>query len=348
MNYYFSRKNNIELIVFNKYTIDKNGVIRNDKGNAMAYRTNKGGYYTCGVYDDNGKQRQILVGRTLASTFLGPPPTPEHTVDHKNKNTGDDTLDNIRWLCKSGQSKNRVIPETLKTAFVVVKNGEEKTVKEWVEHLKGQKLFGREYSKDMIKRYAREKQYGFLYKKYSNLPEEVWKEIVGSNNKSGRWEISNMNRVKYITKHAENVLSGERLGLTSGYPIIRINGRIWLCHILAFLTFFPEDYAAKKSTEMILHEDDDKTDFRPQKLRLGTRSVNAIDARVNGKYDGTKTAWTKCASYVNDKLEKEYESQDAAVKYLRNTNHPKASFGNISMALNGYRKSAYGRTWKLL
>ena len=114
------------------------------------------------------------------------------------------------------------------------------------------------------------------------------------------------------------------------------------------MTFFPEDYAAKKSTEMILHEDDDKTDFRPQKLRLGTRSVNAIDARVNGKYDGTKTAWTKCASYVNDKLEKEYESQDAAVKYLRNTNHPKASFGNISMALNGYRKSAYGRTWKLL
>jgi hypothetical protein len=44
---------------------------------------------------------------------------------------------------------------------------------------------------------------------------------------------------------------------------------------------------------MVLHEDDDKEDFRPHKLRLGTRSDNAKDAHDNGKFDSTKRTWVK-------------------------------------------------------
>lgn len=242
--------------------------------------------------------------------------------------------------------------ETLKSAYIVVKDEDEKTIKEWVAHLKDEKnSFGREYTTIMIKKYAQKRQHGFSYKEYPNLPGEVWKKIIDSETTKGFWEISDLNRVKYITKYAENVLSGERLGLKSdGYPRIAINNKNRLCHIISFMTFFPEEYANKKPDEMILHEDDNKMDFRPHKLRIGTKSDNGVDAHNNGKYDGTKSKRMKCSSYIDNILEKEYESQSDAERYLKSIGFEKASKGKINEALRAYREGEtirrYGRTWK--
>jgi hypothetical protein len=346
---YYSK--NGTLTVFNKYTIE-NGVIKNAKGEPIAYRKNKDKYNICRVTDNNGKRRHISVGRAIASTMYGPPPTPAHTADHKDKNRGNDTDDNIRWLCKSGQSNNQDRPETTKTAFLVDRYGDnEKTINEWVDYLnsKGEKNhMGHEYTAGMINHYAIRKQHGFSYKEYPDLPDEIWKEIIDSRNRKGHWEVSDMNRVKYVTNHAENVLSGDRLGINNGYPNICINGKKWYCHILSFMTFFPEEYANKKSNEMILHEDDDPLDFRPHKLRLGTQSDNRIDAHDNGKYDGTKRERMKCVSYIDGVYEIMHDSQSDAVKYLRHIGYKKASDGSISKALNDKCKSAYDRTWKKL
>jgi len=340
------------LMVFNKYTTE-NGVIKNAKGEPMAYSKNKNKYNTCNVTDDNGKERTILVGRAIASTMYGPPPTLEHTADHIDRNRDNDTDDNIRWATRLDQNTNQDRPETFKTAFGIIRYGEERTVKEWVDYFnsRGEKNpFGREYTKYMIIHYAQKKQHGFSYKEYPDLPGEIWKEIVDSKNTQGRWKISNMNRVKYVTKHAENVLSGDRLGLLADYPFVGINGKQWLCHILAFMTFFPDEYANKKPDEIILHEDDDSLDFRPHKLRLGTHSENRIDAYNNGKYDGTKSARMKCVSYIDGVYELMHDSQSDAAKYLRHIGYKKASVGGINNALNDKRKSnfAYGRTWKLI
>ena len=341
------------LAEFKKYTID-NGVIKNAKGEPIAYSQNKAGYNTCSVTDDNGKKRNLRVARAIASTIYGPPPTLAHTADHKDKNRENDTDDNIRWLCKKGQSLNQDRPETFKTAFLVDRYGEnEKTVNEWADYLnsRGEKNpFDREYTKGMINKYAQNKQHGFEYKKYPDLPGEIWKEIIDSKNKKGRWEVSDMNRFKYITNHVENVLSGDRLGLNNGYPTVTINEKQWKCHILAFMTFFPEEYANKKPDEMVLHEDDDRLDFRPHKLRLGTRSENGKDAHNNGKYDGTKTARMKCVSYIDGVYELMHDSQHDAMRYLRHIGYKKASNGGISNALNDKSTSniAYGRTWKLI
>ena len=299
------------------------------------------------MFEESGKQRKIRVGRAVASTFLGPPPTSEHTVDHIDRDPENDTLENIRWLCRYGQRVNQVRPETYKDTFIVVKGGVEKTAKEWVDLLKDEKnSFGRDYTDNMIKHYARKKQYGFEYKEYQDLPGEVWKKITNSDNRIGRWEISNMNRVKYITNHAENVIYGECLGLMSGYPTISINGKQWHCHILSFMTFFPHDWADKKPDEIVLHEDDDRLDFRPHKLRIGTFSQNGIDAHDNSKYDGKKSARIKCASYINGILEKEHESLTAAMTYLKSQGIERASYQSISQALGGKQRTAYSRIWK--
>jgi hypothetical protein len=152
-----------------------------------------------------------------------------------------------------------------------------------------------------------------------------------------------MNRVKFITKHATNVLSGDRLGIAAdGYPRI-IMGE---CHIIAYKTFFPYEWSMKRSEEMILHKNDDKLDFRPQNLRLGTRSQNGTDAHTNGCHDGTQRARQKCASYIKGIFEKEHISLHEAVKYLKSNGFAKAQHGKISMVISGDRNTAYGRTWK--
>ena len=347
LDYYFTDGSYVK---FHRYTIDTFGVIRNaSTGKTMSSRKNKAGYKRVAVNDDTGKQRRIMLGRAIASTFYGKPPTLDHTADHKDRNPANDTIENIRWLDKPGQKYNRVMPKTLKTAFTIVKDGLEKTVKEWLEYLKGEKNpFGRDYTITMINHYAQRKHHGFSYKEYQDLPEEVWKEIVESKISRGYWKISNMNRVKYVTKNAENVLSGERLRLDSEYPTIVINKRNWRCHILAFKAFFPEEYAAKKPEEIILHKNDDKLDFRPHMLRIGTHCENGIDAHNNGCYDDMKTARMKCVSYVNGEFEKEHESQTNAAKYLKTVGYDRASDRGIGRALHGVQKTAYDRTWKLV
>jgi len=348
LEYYFEDETHV---IFEKYTIDTLGIIKHKKsGKTPSY--GKGTYNRCGVYDNDGKLRMILVGRAVASTFLGKPPTPKHTADHiisdQKKN---DSLTNIRWLCKPGQINNRTMPKTYKSAFVIVKDGVEKTANEWAAHMNATKtLEEREFTYGMIEGYAQRKTRGFAYKEYPNLEGEKWLEIEGSKNKrEDYWKISNMNRVKWITSAGtENVLWGERLGRSNGYPIVRINGKILKCHILAFKTFHPELWKAKKPEEMVLHEDDNKEDFRPHKLRLGTVSDNAKDSHDNGKRDSTKSARVKCASYIDGEHEENHDSQHHAVKYLKTRGYPKAIHGKISETLSGSgkRKTAYGRTWK--
>jgi len=356
LEYYFVIANAIVHVIFDKYTIDENGVVRNKATQeALRYSTDEAGYQIVGVYDASGKQRGIRIARAIASTFLGPPTLKAHTVDHIDQTPANDTFENIRWATKEEQINNRTMPDTFKTAFLVVCDGEEKTKKEWVDYFnsKGEKNpFGREYTESMINHYAQKKQHGFSYKQYPDLPGEIWKEIVGSRNKKSRWEISNMSRMKYITNHAENVLSGERLGLSGGYPFVKINGKHWYCHILALMSFFPEEYANKKPNENVLHEDDDPLDFRPHKLSLGTHSKNAIDAHNNGKHDDTKTARMNCVSYIDGVYELMHDSQNDAVKYLKSIGYDKAVQSEISKALNGTKKNEshkirYDRTWKL-
>lgn len=339
-------------VVLDKYTMDPSGNIIHNKSGKILSIHRDGEYNVCSVQDNYGKKRKIRLSRAIASTLLGPPPSSEHTADHIDRNTYNDTFENIRWLCKSGQANNQTRPKTVKSAFIIVKDGIEKNANDWVAHFKDEKnSFGREYTTDMLIKYAQKKQYGYSYKEYPDIPEEIWKEIGGSKTIRGRWEISNMNRVKYVTIHAENVLSGDRLGLdSSGYPFVKINGQHVRCHVLSFATFFPEDYAAKKINEIILHESDDKNDFRPHKLRLGTCSDNRQDAHDNGIYEGKKSSRVGCASYVDDVFEKEYTSQHEAVRYLFSIGFNKVNVSGISQTLKAYKdgkvSTRYDRTWR--
>ena len=58
----------------------------------------------------------------------------------------------------------------------------------------------------------------------------------------------------------------------------------------------------------------------------------------------------KCISYIDGVLEKEFDSQNDAMRYLKSNGYDRANHSNICKALNPKYKSnfAYGRTWKLV
>ncbi|AGE58709.1 HNH endonuclease [Paramecium bursaria Chlorella virus NYs1] len=325
---------------FDKYYVDNDGIIRNKKTDIhVTQHTNKDDYKTINLVDNDGKRKTLMIHRIIASTFLGRPPTPAHTPDHKNRIRSDNTLDNIRWKDPTEQRENQERPETYKSALIIVRDGVEMTVKEWVKHLESEKTpFENVYTKSVINHYAQRKQHGFSYKVFDDFPGEKWKKVIGSK----QWEVSNMKRVKYKTKYAENVLETTQLYLRGGYPTIKINGKNHPIHILCFQAFNPD--IVIQSGEIVRHKHDDRLDFRPEKLLIGTQSQNITDAYKNGKYNDTKTEWKSCVSYINGVKEREHISLSDAARFLRENGWPKAIHSNISKVID-MNKTRYGRTW---
>ncbi|AGE49554.1 hypothetical protein ATCVCan0610SP_639L [Acanthocystis turfacea Chlorella virus Can0610SP] len=340
--HYYSNKG--ELTVFSGYTIDENGVVTNVATGRPMAKHNANGYNIVHVRCD-GARRYIRVIRALASTFLGPPPSMHHTADHIDRDSTNDTLENVRWASTREQNLNKRRPCELKSAFVIVKDGVEHTAKEWSNVFA--KPDGTRYSENTIREFVQQQKYGFRYKTFPNLRGEMWKAVPGSKNKNGEWFISNKNRMKYKTRYAENVMTVDKLLKVAGYPTVGINGKTWPCHVLSMMAFRPNEYAAKLQGDIVLHKHDNKLDFNPFRLRWGSPSENSSDAHDNGKFYGTNSARRPVASYVGGELEREHESLINAVRYLRENGYSKARDGNVHRALKT-GSVCYARTWKAI
>lgn len=344
LEYYFS---NGKHIVFHNHSISERGIIRNVARNVIISQRGKK-YKLSSIVGTDNTRYTIRIARAIASTFLGKPPAPYHTADHIDRDSLNDTLENIRWASKIEQNNNQRRPTYNKSAFVIAKDGIELTAKGWEDALKDETTpYGGKYTIASIQHYAQQQRYGFGYKKFCDLPGEEWKVVAGSQYKNGEWYVSTEGRVKYKTRFAENVMTAEQLHNNKGYPVIKFSNKRWYCHIIAFKTFFPEKYAAKRDDEMVLHHEDNKLDFRPRMLTLGTQSQNQADAHNNGCHDNKKSARKPVASYINGEFEQEHESLASAARYLQWYGYPLATVQGIRSGLE-HGTVHHGRTWKLI
>ncbi|AGE58277.1 hypothetical protein PBCVNY2B_247R [Paramecium bursaria Chlorella virus NY2B] len=312
-------KDDGEREVFDDYTIDTNRVVERKDGTRSPTPRILNGYMRVDV-SKNKKSYGRSLARAMLSTFLGPPPDLKFTTDHIiSENKLDDDLSNLRWLHKSGQKNNQNRPETLKSARLIVNDlfpDDELTAKEWCELFT--KSNGKKYTHRTVLEWALTRENGFSYKTYEKINDEEWK-IVGNPDKD-HVEISNMNRVKEVTfsksgYREEHVLTVDQLSLKNGYPSKVIDGENHYLHILVFQLWYPDLWANKKENEMVLHREDNRFDFRPKNLRLGTGSENTTDAHDNGKYDDTKSARQACIAY-KDGEELSFKSMHDAARYL--------------------------------
>ena len=88
----------------NNYSINEFGEVRNDKTGAIknTYINSKTGYKYVDLWENN-KPKKCTIHRLLAETFI-PNPQNKPTVDHKDGNRLNNSLDNLRWATYSEQN----------------------------------------------------------------------------------------------------------------------------------------------------------------------------------------------------------------------------------------------------
>lgn len=80
---------------------------RNYQGRIMAQCLTGGKpksmYLTVSLSRDN-KRRNYFTHRLVATVFIGPPPAPKMTVDHKNNDKFDNAASNLQWMTRQDNS----------------------------------------------------------------------------------------------------------------------------------------------------------------------------------------------------------------------------------------------------
>ena len=91
----------------NEYQINKNGKIKSKKRNIIRKPSNDCGYLRI-CLNKNGKKKFYLIHRLLSIQFIDNPNKYE-LVDHIDNNKLNNDLENLRWINKSGNCRNRII-----------------------------------------------------------------------------------------------------------------------------------------------------------------------------------------------------------------------------------------------
>ena len=95
-----------EIKSYKDYTIDENGNVWSKYSNIfMKQYLNKEGYLLVGLCK-NGKQKTFGIHQLLALAYI-PNPENKPEVDHKDRNTSNNSLSNLRWATRGEQIENQ-------------------------------------------------------------------------------------------------------------------------------------------------------------------------------------------------------------------------------------------------
>ncbi len=117
-----------------KYSINEKGEVRNDlKGNIKkAYINKRNGYYYVDLWEGK-KGTKCPIHRLLATAFI-PNPDNKPTVDHKDGNRLNNSLDNLRWATYSEQN-SRFTSFGVRSEKIIVNRYKEERKKRGGGHL---------------------------------------------------------------------------------------------------------------------------------------------------------------------------------------------------------------------
>ena len=91
---------------YENYLIFEDGVVINTKsGKEIKPSLNNIGYYVITLCKD-GKPKNFLIHRLIAQGFI-PNPDNKPLIDHMNRNTQDNRIENLRWATRSENDRNR-------------------------------------------------------------------------------------------------------------------------------------------------------------------------------------------------------------------------------------------------
>ncbi|MDO8800093.1 NUMOD4 motif-containing HNH endonuclease [Phenylobacterium sp.] len=90
------------------YEVSSEGRVRRVGCEPLIPRSNGKGYIRVTLCD-RGAQKEEYVHRLVCAAFHGPPPTPEHEVDHENDERGCNRESNLSWSTVAANRARRTI-----------------------------------------------------------------------------------------------------------------------------------------------------------------------------------------------------------------------------------------------
>ena len=164
---------------FSRYLVSNKGNLMNSKSfYILSLKPNPHtGYIVVSLTNDTGVQQHIAVHIIVAETFVKKPKGTDLTVDHINRDRGDNRVENLRWASRREQSLNTESKHRRKGKCVIQYDGNT-VVREWKNSVLAEKTLGlTNGSVTAVCRGESKLAGGFRweFKPIKTIPGEIWK-----------------------------------------------------------------------------------------------------------------------------------------------------------------------------
>lgn len=271
----------------------------------------------------------------ICLTWIGPKPSPEHTVDHIDRDKYNNHASNLRWATKKEQRANQNPSTRIKSQIITIDKENNqiiyKNIEEAAKHFSVPTKCITHYiysSKSNIR------SRGLLWKREINQSEiegEIWKPIVKKGLKKG-YQVSNHGRVKN-----NKIIMNQYLN-KNYYYITFSNRKKYLVHRLIAEAFIDNP----KNKPNVDHIDGNKLNNHLSNLRWVTAQENTKH-RPNGVSKPEKTKFIVQYDLNGNEIKRFNTSKEAA----KSLNKESGS-SNIRKCCRENDKIAYGFRWKYI
>lgn len=267
----------LSLLKFSNYAVSDLGNVRNiTTGRLLKLTPRTNGYIAITMTSDNDKPRTVLVHKLVASAFIRIGKKGE-TVDHINRNRGENRASNLRWATAVEQLKNQKLHKIKNGRTVFQYDITGQTLLNTFKSLKDASVYMKHNCRGKIRKACRNNKpcEGYMWK-YREvimvLPGEEWRQI--DDIYTIPVYVSNLGRIKKynritrgtIVASYRKIILKTKEGRKKGVFVHRLVAEAFL----------------GKSALMVNHKDGNKNNNCLDNLEYVTASQNLIHAYETG------------------------------------------------------------------
>uniref|UniRef100_A0A6C0IEV8 HNH nuclease domain-containing protein n=1 Tax=viral metagenome TaxID=1070528 RepID=A0A6C0IEV8_9ZZZZ len=291
---------------YENYEVSNLGNIRNNKTNRILKICINGGYYCVGL-SKKSKLKTYDVHRLVAKTFIQNPEN-KLQVNHKDKNSFNNNVNNLEWVTNKENSIHRSngVKQTTNQNLEIYRinpntndilekyNSIEDGAKWVISQNLAINLHSAKSSISCSVRGIYKSSFGFTWEKIEqkNLDNEEWREVVIANQKIEGYCVSTLGRFK----NKKNVIMSDYKPHHSGYIYVRVNINKYALHRLVAQTFINN----LENKPVVNHIDGNKTNNSVSNLEWMTSSENNLHNHKIGLTKGNKRKIIQYDSEMNE------------------------------------------------